>query len=743
MKRILILILLSAAVWVPSAQAGGMFVLSRPIQFPGSEPQATQTPLQLQKNHAQVHIEEQLASTELEQIYYNPTSTRLEGWLYFPIPEGASIQKFSMWINGEETQGELLPAKQARKVYEDIVRQIKDPALMEYYGQGLLRVRIFPIESKTETRIKLNYAALLPKNGGFIEYRLNRNAEQFSGQAPPFSLVAEIESQGQLKTLLSPTHEVEVLRNSSDKATIGYESSGKTEESGPFRLLFNTDKSDLGLSLVDYREAKKEGYFMMSLSPGAGEEQEVMAKNVTFVLDVSGSMRGEKLAQAKKALSYCISHLNQDDCFEVIRFSTGAEALFGETKNANEAHIKEALDFVENLEAIGGTNIDHALGMALESLPNKGNPGMVIFITDGKPTVGETRNEAILKHVTGTQAKNRIFTFGIGHDLNTHLLDKITEESHAWRSYIAPDEDLSLPIKDFFDKVSAPVLTNIRINLDGAVRLNEVYPKSLPDLFAGGSLEILGRYRGNGPVKVTVEGVSNGAQKKYSWDLSFSERNEDNDFIPSLWAGRAVGFLMDQVRLHGEQKELVDEIVHLAREHGIVTPYTSFLILEKERQLASGNQQVLQSQLFNSRVSRDQSFLQKNYFGYTQGMQEVSGFHSVQASEQNQGLANTGNMGTIRSSDASLNYVNTVGDTVSLASGIMNRNGRAFYQQGDTWIDARLESDSTSWNSTERIKFGSEAYFNLASQNVRANKMLQLGRNLQFYHEGRRIEVYD
>ena len=731
-------------------RAGG-FILTGPN---GSQTR-TAYQLQLRSEKATVEIKDRTATTHIDQTFYNPTGSRLEGWFIFPIPKGAVIDKFTMFINGKETEAELLEAKKAKKIYEDIVRSMKDPALLEYANQGLFKVRIFPIEPNSEKRIKISYSEVLPMDNATVEYNYQMNTHKYT--ATPiqnFSLNVNIETQDEIKNVYCPTHETEIILKGDHKAVCGYESTGSGTLNN-FKLYYNLDNQDIGMSILAHKSRSEDGYYFMSLSPGFSDDLEVAAKDVTFVLDVSGSMAGEKMKQAKKALNFCISNLNEEDCFEVIRFSTEAEPLFQGLADANESNKDKAAEYVDDLKAIGGTNIEEALTLAMENKGKGDRPHMIIFITDGKPTIGTTEEEKLVEQVRDNNKEStRIFTFGIGNEINTHLLDKITDETNAYRSYIRPDEDIEIKISDFYTKVSAPVLTDIRITFDTGNEVYKSYPRKLPDLFKGGSLTVMGRYKQAGKGRVKVSGKVNGQTKSFSYNINLPEEEDEYGFIPPLWASRCIGYLLDQIRLNGENKELVDEVTALAKKHGIITPYTSYLILEDQQQLASRPREVIIDDLEAPVLLKEEiigfdqveeseadALIESNKTEYFSSMREKSGEAGVRSSTEFQQLNTATNIAQTNQGADRLAYKDKSGATKNLANAYRNIQGRAVYQNGSTWVDSEVANNRS--NNVNRIKYGSKEYFELYNSEPLAAEFLALGRNVNFVLRNEIYMVYD
>ena len=439
----------------------------------------------LDVNYVKVHtrITEQVAVTSVDQEFYNPNPARLEGTFVFPIPKGAHINKFTMEIDGKQVEAELLPADKARRIYEDIVRKLKDPALLEYAGRDVFKVRIFPIEPNSKKRITLSYTELLRADDGLVSYVLPLNTEKFS--AKPIrnvSVKVDLESKRPLKSIYSPSHSVEVKRHSATSATAGYEATDVRPDTD-FALYFAPEKDEIGVNLLTHRGSDEDGYFLLLASPGVDvKEKQVVLKDVAFVLDTSGSMAGKKLEQARKALQFCVENLNDGDRFEIIRFSTEVEPLFDKLVKATEQNRAKANDFIKDLKPIGGTAIDDALRKSL-ALRTSGEdrPFVVIFLTDGRPTIGTTDEDQIVADVKKeNNARTRIFCFGIGTDVNTHLLDRVTEQTRAASQYVLPEEDLEVKVSNFFAKIKEPVLANPTLKFTGDIRTTKLYPSPRP-----------------------------------------------------------------------------------------------------------------------------------------------------------------------------------------------------------------------------------------------------------------------
>ncbi len=528
-----------------------------------------------------IAVQDGVATYQVDQVFQNNTDRQLEATFYFPLPEDASLSEFSMWINGVKTRGEVLERQQAVAIYEEIVRRMIDPGILEYVGQDLIRARIFPIAPGGTQKVQVCFESLVHTEGQLAEvsYPL-RAPEALAGTSSDLTVKVELHSDIPVRSIYSPTHAVDVVRQG-DAAVAGFEQIGARFDKD-FKLYYTLSREPVGVSVVTYRVPGEDGYFLLMAAPGDSDAPPI-PKDVTFVIDTSGSMAGDKIREARDALRFCLQSLRPEDRFNVVRFSTGVEPFAPSPVAADQANVGRALAFVDRFEALGGTNISEALDAALAHQPAGARPHYVVFMTDGLPTVGVTSADAILaqarRRVEATDGQVRAFTFGVGYDVNTDLLDTLAAENRGAAEYLAPEEDLEVKISAFYRKISRPVLSDVALELGGA-QAYDVYPRDLPDLFSGNQLIVMGRYKGRDDQKVVLAGVAGGAPRSYSTTVRFDANRADHEFIPRMWAKRKVGYLLDEIRRHGEQPELVDEVIALSKRFGIMTPYTSFLVVD-------------------------------------------------------------------------------------------------------------------------------------------------------------------
>lgn len=740
-----------------TAQAQGILIPQEPNRPRPPVPRPVPIPrtLKIKSIRITTTIKNQVARTHIEQIFLNETPYTLEGTYCFPIPESAALSEFAIWEGNRRLVGEVVERAKARQIYDSIVRTMRDPGLLEYSGKDLFQASVFPIPGNSEKKIELAYSQVLTGENGIVRYRYPLGSGQRAQGEPPQSVVGqvEIDSPTAIKTIYSPSHSIDTKRDGEKKARLSFEVSGQ-KGLDDFQLYYGLSEKDFGVSLVTHREPGKDGYFLLLIAPKVAiSERDRLAKDIVFIFDTSGSMSGEKIEKAKNALKFGLQSLSPVDRFNVIRFS-GEEHLFENgLVEASPDTIKRAVQYVDDFRAEGGTNINDSLlaGLKLFS-ESAARPRMVVFVTDGLPTVGTTDAATIIKNVTAAnQTQARIFTFGVGYDVNTQLLDKIAEQNRAVSDYIEPNEDLEVKVSNFFGRINYPVLSDVKLDF-GGVQVDYVYPKALTDLFRGGQFMLVGRYRNNDDQRATIRlsGMVQNKEQSFAYEGNlFGRTVPENDFLPKLWATRRVGVLMDQIRLNGQNKELVDEIVALGTRHGIVTPYTSYLATETNQppppapMIGGGRQNAATKPGYQAprkdpfadeaivRQSNSEAGAGKKKagqeprdpFANAPKSQAVSGAEAVRESKDTAKL---------RDADKAENIQSATVRTIK---------NKRFYLVDAVWIDADVTADDKI--PTVDLKFGSDEYFALLKQKPELADYFALGTRVTVFFEGKIYRVTD
>lgn len=554
-----------------------------PHHHPPSPPPVS--PMQTRTHKADIRIEGNVARVEVSATFHNPNSFQIEGTYFFPIEPDAVVEKFSMKVNGKDQTAELLDSDKARKIYEDIVRRMRDPGLLEYVGTRMLKARVFPIEPCKEVGITLVYQQVVKPDNGLYRFRypfLSAKPDTGAGPVDQIAVRAVVSSDVPVKLFYSPSHKIDTVRKSATEATGGFELS-KSVPDRDFELYWSLDKRDLALSVAPYQPKGEDGYCMISLNPNMfvlrDHVDPPQPKDVVFVFDKSGSMSGDKIKQAKGALTYCLNQIRADDRFSLIAFGTDVDVLTDGLVKVTDDNRAKALAGIQKIEASGGTAIHDALLKACSLLADSKNPRMIVFMTDGQPTVGPGDPNVISAAVkTNNTSQARMFVFGVGDKLNTELLDRLAVENRGTQQYIAEKEDIEEKVSTFFSKMDSPAFSDVTVSCDG-VKILDIFPRVMPDIFRGDQLLLFARYRGEGRQTLTVSGKQGSRTRTFKYELDFSG-SDANKFIAPVWAHRKVAYLMEQIRINGPKSELRDEIVALGKRYGIVTPYTSFLVAE-------------------------------------------------------------------------------------------------------------------------------------------------------------------
>lgn len=536
-------------------------------------------------------IRDQAAQLQLTQVFHNTGSGTLEAQLLFPMADAAAISGLTLIVDGKELTGKLLPKDEARRIYENIVRQRQDPALLEYVGQGLFQTSVFPIPPGAERRVEIRYTQLLKRDSGLIELLLPLGMTRHHQQTiERVSARIAIETSEPIKTLFSPTHALEIDRADDRHAVVKLALSGAVTIDD-LKLLIGTATAPVGLSVLSYKpQANEEGYFCLFASPDwqPPAEAQRIPRTLLFVFDRSGSMSGQKFEQAKAALKFLVQQLREDDLFNIVAYDSAVEAFRPELQRGDEAGRTAALSFVEGLYAGGSTNISGALDAAFKLLHDNNRPTYILFMTDGLPTVGELRELPLAERVRKANSLGaRLFNFGVGFDVNSRLLDRFAAENRGQAIYVRPNENIEGSIAALYNKVKSPALTDIALGFEydhpaapgSASIINRAYPKRLTDLYHGDQLVYVGRYTKGGTAKVTLSGKLGDQARQYVAPIQFVESSvgESHAFVERLWAQRRIGEIIDELDLNGKNQELVNELVQLSLKHGILTPYTSFL----------------------------------------------------------------------------------------------------------------------------------------------------------------------
>jgi Ca-activated chloride channel family protein len=691
-------------------------------------------------------INNQIATTQVSQAFENTGNGQIEASFVFPIPYDGAVSQMTFLVDGKEYEAKLLGADEARRIYEGYVRRNQDPAMLEWVGQGMFKTSVFPIPAGATRTVTLKYSQLLRKQSRLTDYLFPLAIARYTSKPlEKLSLRIAIQSKEKISNIYSPTHLVDIKRDDEFNAIVTH-SASSVVPSTDFRLVFDTMTDKLGVSVMSYWPKDADaGYFILlaspELKPSEGEPQK---KTVIFVVDQSGSMSGQKIEQARDAAKFVLNNLRPDDLFNLISYDSEVRKMLPELQRYNNETRQTAMGFVNSINAGGMTNIDGALKAALEMIQTDQVPTYLVFLTDGLPTVGET-NE--LKIATAAQAANkhgaRLISFGVGYDVNSRLLDRLTRENNGQSEYIRPDENLEASVARLYSKISAPVLSKIQMQYqfeglqpaDGKP-LDRLYPEKVTDMFAGGQVVVVGRYRKAGPISVDISGTVNGKPEQFQFQAelaaqSAQSNNADMKFVAQLWASRRIGEIIDLIDLNGKNSELVNELVELSKKWGIVTPYTSYLA--DDQQDAS---RLSQRDALNSMSEREFGSLEAQageLAFHSRGNKQLYKSSNLAAPQANQSLADSRGFG-LRGGAGGGNLPSPGGGRIEADqdsgggnpySGMRQIGSVTVYVRGKTLIadnaaDVQLENNS----SIIELKKFSKEYFDLVTANTAEENLI-------------------
>lgn len=737
MRRLLFALLAFLAAPAQSIMAQGLLV-PRCAEIrcrPGTDcrPCGVQGGVARVRSDVRVELASGVLRFEVRETFVNNGGALGEADYIFPLPRNAAFRDLRLMINGELVSGETMAADRARAIYEEIVRSQRDPALVEWFDHGLLRARIFPIAPGERKQVVVRFDVVAERQGDALRIDYFRGTEPSGRQPAPMPVRGngddrEVPSQRTVSTFrlrypssaalgraYSPTHSLHESREGSWRM---FESSGG---GGAITVLVpRTGGSRPAVSLLTHATRRDDQYVMISLSPG--ESRAVPAsRDIAFVFDVSGSMRGEKMRQAVRAGEALLRTLRQSDYFRIIPFSTEAESFRSTSVQATAANVAAAVRYLRDLSAEGSTNIEAALEQALDH-ESRGIP-IVLFLTDGLPTVGERGHARLAQIAADRRGRARVFTFGLGADVNVALLEELAIEGRGTAQFVRPSESIERVVSLVAQRLGTPVLTDVRLEAAG-VRLRQVYPRLPADVFAGQDLVILARYEGEGRASIELTGTSAQGSVRIPVSANFPARERDNAFVARLWAIRRIGYLTAERRRSGASSEVDDEIRELGQRFGIPTELSSYLVLEPGMERfrdGSARPEALTTGVSSGARNRAAgASLASPPPPAKTAAAATTGVQAFESARQSAALRNASSLDA--AADVSVDVRNAAGRTFMLRSGV--------------WTDVATVASGAS---VIRVQPFSELYFNLMREIPQLREIFALSERVVVH--GRRVTI--
>ncbi len=685
---------------VKTASADGMVV-----PYPNPDESATLEFPIVKYHHVNITIDSHHSKTHVDQEFFNPYDYVMTGKYIFPIPQGAVISNFKITVDGKEKEAKIMDSQEAQEIFQQSVLNMQTAAILQYSNNDLLSCEV-SIPANSSIKMTLEYDEILSLKNGLYKYKYILSTEQFSAaNIENVSINIDITNDKNIDMVYSPTHIIKSNQISEKHVTISYsEHNSRPDED--FELYFSCTNEDFGASLITF-DKDDEKFFMLFFQSSIQnpETTDYLPKDIVFVLDDSGSMSwDDKIIQAKDALKWILNKLSSQDRFNIVNFDSSVRCFSNNLENADETKVTEAIDYVDSIKANGGTNINDALLKACDlfkTLEETSRPRIIFFLTDGQATVGTTDTESILSNVNNANIEGgvdaSIYVFGVGYDVNTHLLDQLANNNHGERVYVDPDESIESKLIELYSKIQNPLLTQISIDVSGKIETYDIYPKTISNLYAGSEIVLVGKYTlsdsDEEDVKVKVQAMKgeNIIELNYNFSL---ESDDTKSFIPRIWATRRIGELMDTIKIEGETDELVEEVKELGTKYGIVTPYTSFLIEEQQEGIT---------------------------YGMSENLEDADGDGLSDA------LAPTGRASN-KQSTANQLYLDSFHVSSTSGANIQQKGSKLFAALDDIQIDLKIIGNQSSINLdgktahqwindtfdiTNYIEFGSDDYFEL------------------------------
>jgi Ca-activated chloride channel homolog len=673
------------------------------------------TPLSVKYHKVTCTVDNGVASTAIDQLFVNNQADAFTGGKYvFPVPKGALIDQFKVIIDGEAKTATVMSKDTARAFFNEAVKNSTQASLLEYTDNSAYTVEIGAVAPGAARRIQISYVEVLPKTNGLSRYLYPLNTGKFSMQLiDTVSIVVKISNTTPITSVYAPSFPV-TLDRIDERTVVATYISVKSRPDRDFDLYYKLSEDDLSFHLFTYKKTYYDGYFLMLITPKPvkpQEGQEVVAKDIVFTIDRSGSMAGTKIVQARDALRFCVNRLLTGDYFNIVAFDNAIISNADQLLPASSENVQKALSFVETVTSNGSTDIATALTTSLARIGSSDRPHYCIFLTDGQPTTGVTDIGKISSIVNAANTSGtRIFSVGFGFDVNTVLIDKLSIDNGGFPLYCSPSQNIDEVISDLYKRIESPIMTSPALTIDTMVATYGVSPSKLTDLFSGSEIAVFGRYKGAGIGTVTLCGNTGEKIDTLRFEAEFPLYGIEYSFLPRLWATQQISRLLTKIKLQTLTNEdivpLKDSVIALSKEYGIVTPYTSSV------------------------------FVSGGATSWAADLQVASGGKANDASNFMQGMQQNSNAAQTVVADT-----NAVSYTIAPQLNQMQNAGNKLfvYKNDNVWYDATFDSTAAS----DTVYYGTDAYFALAAGDAELRDFLAVGNQTAFNFNGQNYLVLD
>lgn len=537
-------------------------------------------PLPMLDARVRVTIDNQVAVTRIEQTYHNPNSYTIEATYRFPLGEKASVQEFGLTgPDGVRQAGSIEEKGEAATIYQNAQQQGVMPAIAQSVDQNSFETKVGAIGPNSRATLDLTYSEILPYHNGQVQYSLPMNIQKLQQKTLSLvSVIIELKDQKSIIKVDSPTHPVHITKVSDQHTQIAYERSNELP-ARDFQVNYEVQAPAMGINFLSTKPLPKEdGYFMLMLAPAeVVDAAEIGAKDIVFVMDVSGSMSGHKIQQTREAFEFFVARLNPDDHFNVITFSSDVQPWQKELLPATQDNKVEAQHFISRSGPGGGTNIDGVLATSIGMFRESKATKVIVFLTDGEASTGETDSLVIAARMKERNTLGvRLFSLGVGDDVRPDLLDKLALENRGEALYIRQNEHIQSKLTSFYETISQPLLVDLKIDW-GDIQVTDCYPPTLPNVYKGSQVVIMGRYTEGGVSNIKIHGNINGSEREFPITGDFSCASSDNRFVARQWAKAKAEHLIQEMSAYGDDPAKREMVIGLSKAYQFTTPYTSFV----------------------------------------------------------------------------------------------------------------------------------------------------------------------
>ncbi|OPZ89787.1 MAG: Vault protein inter-alpha-trypsin [bacterium ADurb.Bin425] len=549
-----------------------------------------------------------IARVTVKQTFTNPFTKKIEAVYTFPLSENGAVDEMLMKIGSRTIHGTIKKREEARQIYEDARQRGYAASLLEQERSNIFTQSVANIEPGKDIEVTISYIETLPFDGGKYTFTFPTVVgPRFMGSglgpdsapvpdasriSPPLAAVGEraghdisidinLDAGMGLSNLNSALHQVNIEKRGESKAHVNLVDQ-KTIPNKDFVLSWNVAQEQIKSGYLTYKQkADKDGYFtLMVMPPKRVTAQNTAPKELIFVIDCSGSQSGAPLQKAKDAMLYMLEHMNANDTFQIITFNNSVEQFPDKPEQAGQDLKQKARDFIEKLQARGGTWMAPAVEKACSLANDAHRLRIITFMTDGY--VGN--DFEILGLVKKMRGNSRWFPFGTGNSVNRMLIDGMAKEGGGEAEYVLLNSSAETVGKKFYERIGSPVLTDVKLSFSDGLEVKDVYPREVSDVYAERPLYFKGRYTAPRAGTITLTGYQAGKPYSQTIKVDFPNESKENKGVPSLWARAKVDRLMSEDWFGAQQgqvnKELKEEIVDTALKHHIMTKYTSFVAVD-------------------------------------------------------------------------------------------------------------------------------------------------------------------